>query len=127
MDATIDLEKLSSKEMQSKQGWTDFLDTHAEISQYQMLLFKCGKLDCKFCKPPKLPMDEFAELVKTKGKRFPFPVMSAAGHFKKFHEVYGTDTTDDLFKAVAKRKPTMFRMFSSSMCVLGQCSTVETC
>jgi len=65
---------------------------------------KCGDTSCTICKPPCLPVEKFALL-----NHLPDPVMASDGHYKKFSDVFGTNTTEEqrpsLQKIMKKRLP----------------------
>ena len=50
---------------------------------------KCGDLACTICKPPRLPPDLFVKF-----EHFPDPMPGQDGHYKRFEEVFGTNTVE---------------------------------
>ena len=51
---------------------------------------KCGNAACTICKPPRLPPDLFSKL-----QHFPDPMPGQDGHYKKFEEVFATNTVEE--------------------------------
>ena len=82
---------------------------------------KCGDVACTICKPPRLPSDMFANV-----HHFPDPMPGEEGHYKKFEEVFGTNTVEDhrpsLQKITTKRLP-----FYPSVQHVRNCKTMLLC
>ncbi|KAI8484568.1 hypothetical protein Bbelb_376750 [Branchiostoma belcheri] len=91
IDQTVTKEDTTKVKMQAKKNLAGFMQ-HCCISRhYFFSIKKCGNSACKYCKKPRLPPEMFSRL-----KNFPDPVIDASGeHFKQFHEVYGTDTSEN--------------------------------
>ncbi|CAG8853530.1 43167_t:CDS:1, partial [Gigaspora margarita] len=58
--------------LKKQQLYQEFLNTHCRIRSYIFQIKKCGNLDCCFCKPIRMPDNEF-ELLKF----LPDPEMSS--------------------------------------------------
>ena len=94
--------------------------------RYVFSIKKCGKEGCRFCKPPRLPLDIFENL-----KVFPDPVKkTGSDRYEDFSDVYGKTTTEkdrpSLSQAKkSKEKPKRpFRMTAETVCdvlVCGEC------
>ena len=53
-------------------------------------ILKCGDIECTVCKPPRLPSNVFSKL-----GHLPNPIPGDDGHYKDFHAVFKTPTTEE--------------------------------
>ena len=82
------------KSLKGKHHLNQLLLSHCQQPQYSFQMHKCGKAVCDFglCKPPHLPTDPFKSL-----SWLPDPMKDEAnpGHYKQYHQLKGTATTDE--------------------------------
>ena len=69
---------------------SEFLQHCCRMGQYTFDVLKCGKDTCNICKPVRLPRDVFDQI-----KHIPFPIPGEEGHYLRFAEVLGMDTTEE--------------------------------
>ena len=85
-----------------------FLDHCCTRKQYIFEIKKCGIATCTICRPVCLPHCIFSEV-----HFLPDPVPGDDGHYKPFHEIYGTVTSEahrpSLHKRPATKKALPFR------------------
>ncbi len=68
----------------------EFFDKHCQIRHYSFCITKCKDSACPYHNEPRLPPQLFAKL-----HPLPDPILAQdVSHYKTFHEVYGTPTTD---------------------------------
>ena len=88
---------------------------------YSFEIRKCGDMNCKLCKPPRLPPEIFKKL-----HSLPNPMPGDDGHYKPFGEVFGKETSEEhrpsLNKITSKRLP-----FYPSVQHVLNCNTMLMC
>ena len=72
-----------------------FIEHCCQLRHYSFCIKKCGKSDCRICKPPRLPSDVLEDV-----KFLPDPEPNDDGHYKPFDTVYGKTTSE-------KHRPTL--------------------
>ena len=86
LETTLNLnQKVTQKNVQNYPNLCAFLEHCCSSSHYSSDILKCGSSQCKFCSPPRLPMDVFVTL-----QHLPHPIPGDNNHYKSFSEVYGT-------------------------------------
>jgi hypothetical protein len=94
-ESDMDQDKLRKEDIKKSAGLTGFIDKHCKATHFMFQIKKCdpeSDEDCWFCDlfPPSLPPEVLSTL-----NFVPDPVLTDDRlHFKKFAEVYGTETTD---------------------------------
>ena len=100
LDSTLGIEGSYNKEaMKDHPKVLQFITHCCQESHYSFDILKCGKPDCEFCKPIRLPIEVFNKL-----NHIPHPVLGDDGHYLPFNEVFGLATTDEQRPSFKKAK-----------------------
>ena len=101
LDATLEKHKMFRKDdIEKYPQIVEFLNHCCKSSQYSFGILKCGQTNCKICKPTQLSSNIFEKL-----KHLPHPTPGEDGHYIPFHDVFGTQTTEE-HRPSFKKKPT---------------------
>ena len=115
IDSTLGRNSTLAKILASKEDLQEFLSTHTRQRTYMVQTMKvCKGKECKFgCKPLMMPENDFDQL-----HFIPDPVKAADGEWKPFHEVHGTETTeDDMPSKTAEGNPALDKEHSGLLTV----------
>ena len=63
-------------------------------------ILKCGDPHCTICKPPRLPRNIFSKL-----GHLPDPIPGDDGHYKGFHTIFKTPTTEEYRPSKSEKRP----------------------
>jgi hypothetical protein len=121
-DASVQRSDSKQAQLKSREKLSEFMEHCCVRRRYFFSIKKCGKGDCQFCKPPRLPQDVFERL-----SVFPDSVKKVGSD-----HVFGKSTTEkdrpSLSGSAKKKsagKPSKpFRMTSETVCdvlVCGDC------
>jgi len=72
---------------------------------------KCGEVSFTMCKPPRLPVEKFVLF-----NHLPDPVMASDGHYKRFNDVFETNTIEE-------QRPSLEEMTT----ILSKCKACQQC
>ena len=95
-------EKYQKASLPSHPSLKEFLHHCCQQRHYSFCVKKCGDINCKICKPPRLPREVFSKI-----HYIPDPIPSSNGHYKPFSEVYGMQTTECHRPSLAKHPKRM--------------------
>ena len=98
-------DKINKKKLESKKDLNTYLKHCCIQRHYSFQIKKCGSDTCNLCKPLRMSKEIFSKL-----HCLPDPVPGEDGHYKKFDEVFGTDTTESHRPSLSrtpKRKKTL--------------------
>ncbi|XP_070535223.1 uncharacterized protein [Ptychodera flava] len=89
IDENVSVSMPKRKVLQSKE-MKEFYDQHMAKKKYAFSVKKCADTNSKYHKPQRLPEEVFKEV-----HDLPDPVLTSDGlHYKPFHALYGTNTTE---------------------------------
>ena len=71
-----------------KKELQEFMQSHCKVCHYMFSVKKCNDIDCRICKPPRLPPDVF---LRYSPLQDPIP---DGDKYKDFEEVYGSQTIE---------------------------------
>ncbi|PKY53552.1 hypothetical protein RhiirA4_547713 [Rhizophagus irregularis] len=92
IDNTLQQEETSLNSLNKHHELQNFIKSHCQIRTYSFQIKKCGKDNCKFCLPIRLPEDVFNNL-----NFIPDPILSTdSNHYRDFDGFYGTETKEFL-------------------------------
>ena len=98
IDSEVCLDGITKACMKNYEGIQKFFDHCCQVRHYSFCIKKCGQNDCDICKPIRLPREVFDQI-----SFLPDPVPQDDGHYKKFKDVFGTETTEDHRPSLQKR------------------------
>jgi len=78
---------------------SEFIDHCCRMGHYTFDILKCGKENCKICKPVNLPRHVFDTI-----KHLPFPMPGSDGHYLSFSDVLSKETSEE-HRPSFKKKP----------------------
>ena len=89
LDDTITRQSKSKDCLANHSTLQEFMKHCCYQRRYVFGIKKCGKLNCKICKPPRLSEDIFKNIY-----HLPDPAPENTSHYKSFSDLYGTLTTE---------------------------------
>ncbi|EXX55701.1 hypothetical protein RirG_223030 [Rhizophagus irregularis DAOM 197198w] len=85
IDSTLKIKETTQAQIHSHPALVEFIKTHCRIK-------KCNNPACLYCKPIRLPLNEFHNLSFLLD---PIPSQDNTDHYATFQNVYGTETTEE--------------------------------
>ena len=111
LETTLNLnQKVTQKNVKNYPNLCAFLEHCCSSSHYSFHILKCGSSQCKFCSPPRLPMDVFVTL-----QHLPHPIPGDNNHYKSFSEVYRTKTSEENRPSLLTKRPKKTVQFPTSV------------
>jgi hypothetical protein len=109
IEETMTMSDTTKKSIKSKQD-LNFIQHCCVATHYSFQIKKCGKADCKICKPVRMDPDVFSSL-----HYLPLPVPSSDDHYKSFEEVYGeSEASSEKYRPSLQQKKRKASTFSPS-------------
>ena len=101
LDATLNFDhKITRHSLNDHAKVTEFILHCCQSSHYAFDILKCGKSDCKICKPVRLPKDVFANL-----HHIPHPMPGPDNHYMPFSEIFGKPSTEEHRPSATTKRP----------------------
>ncbi|CAB5190107.1 unnamed protein product [Rhizophagus irregularis] len=85
IDSTLKIKETTQAQIRRHPALVEFIKTHCRIK-------KCNNPACLYCKPIRLPLNEFHNLSFLLD---PIPSQDNTDHYATFQNVYGTETTEE--------------------------------
>ncbi|GBB89851.1 hypothetical protein RclHR1_01670002 [Rhizophagus clarus] len=92
IDSTLKIEETTQAQIRRHPALVEFIKTHCRVRAYSFQIKKCNNPACLYCKPIRLPLNEFHNLSFLPD---PIPSQDNTDHYATFQNVYGTETTEE--------------------------------
>lgn len=125
VDSTLSRDDTTKKDIKDKVDFKEFFDHCCQARHYSFSIKKCGKDDCRICKPPRMPMEKFRSLCHLSD-----PMMGKDDHYLSFEEVFTINTSEKDRPSLShakKDKPLPFRLSTRHVQNVGTLVQCQEC
>ncbi|RGB39303.1 hypothetical protein C1646_754740 [Rhizophagus diaphanus] len=92
IDSTLKIEETTQAQICHHPALVEFIKTYCRVRVYSFQIKKCNNPACLYCKPIRLPLNEFHNLSFLPDL---IPSQDNTDHYATFQNVYGTETTEE--------------------------------